>query len=26
VLRRLDSILPWGGLSLIAVATKPQDK
>ena len=26
VLRRLDSVLPWGGLSLIAVATKPQDK
>jgi len=24
VLRRLDPILPWGGLSLIAVATKPQ--
>jgi len=24
VLRRLDSILPWGSLSLIAVATKPQ--
>jgi SAM-dependent methyltransferase len=26
ILRRLDRILPWGGLSLIAVATKPQDK
>ena len=26
ILRRLDGILPWGGLSLIAVATKPQDK
>jgi SAM-dependent methyltransferase len=25
VLRRLDPILPWGGLSLIAVATKPAD-
>lgn len=24
VLRRLDRILPWGGLSLIAVAIKPQ--
>jgi glycosyltransferase involved in cell wall biosynthesis len=24
VLRRLDSLLPWGGLSLIAIATKPQ--
>jgi SAM-dependent methyltransferase len=24
ILRRLDPILPWGGLSLIAVATKPQ--
>jgi glycosyltransferase involved in cell wall biosynthesis len=23
VLRRIDSLLPWGGLSLIAVATKP---
>jgi glycosyltransferase involved in cell wall biosynthesis len=26
VLRRLDGILPWGGLSLIAVATKPQNE
>lgn len=25
VLRRVDPILPWGGLSLIAVATKPHD-
>jgi glycosyltransferase involved in cell wall biosynthesis len=24
LLRRLDGILPWGGLSLIAVATKPK--
>ena len=24
VLRRMDGALPWGGLSLIAVATKPQ--
>jgi len=24
ILRRLDSILPWGGLSLIAVASKPK--
>ena len=24
ILRRLDPVLPWGGLSLIAVATKPQ--
>jgi hypothetical protein len=26
VLRRIDGFLPWGGLSLIAVATKPPDK
>jgi glycosyltransferase involved in cell wall biosynthesis len=26
MLRRLDGILPWGGLSLIAVATKPQNE
>ena len=26
ILRRLDGILPWGGLSLIAVATKPKSE
>jgi len=26
VLRRVDGVLPWGGLSLIAVGTKPQGR